>query len=648
MNQPKVLFLKNTLPCLTKCIGITSILLVFFSSILTAQLDTIISPSFRYGCKGEGITLTLPDSLSDANFQFEWELEGEIAAPPTNNLIYEINALDSNSTGNYFCKINRNIDSIYYGPITVQTFLEDSLGGKYFPDQVIIQFNSGVTLAEIDSLRDTFQAVQLKECICDTLVLWQLNLPITIDGVPIINIEDAVGSLMSRPATKSVERNYLITENSTSKNQVSRKTGRDSYVKEDRIASSNSLLPPIKVAIIDNGINEAHPNLAAKIRTNPSEQISDEVFIDDDDNCEVDDISGYDYVEDNNTPDVNFFSHGTKVALIIDSVFQQFGNTSGYRLEIINVRSLDDDGLGSLFDLICGTYYAHVENADLVNMSLGYQSAYRSEIFEDIISVGTDKCQTLFIASAGNERENNRLVPHYPSNFNDLNERLIAVAAVDSMFRGDVFTNSSSQYTNYDSSSIDVIAKGYWRLASANNVSSIEEGTSMSAAFVTGILAALKSHRFDASGLQLKDFLLSNSLTQKNQQLDTISKMGLTINNDELTKVILIANQDLPQVCNIIVNDKEEISEVLPINSFPNPFHDGVNFQFTLKRRSQIQIRLVNSVGQMIFQTKENYPAGQQAYYWNSTAHPVPLSKGVYFYSISINGVMHTGKLIYH
>ena len=66
--------------------------------------------------------------------------------------------------------------------------------------------------------------------------------------------------------------------------------------------------PNLKVGVIDTGIDYNHPDLAANIWTNPGEIPGN--GIDDDDNGYVDDVHGYDFVNNDGDP-MDDHGHGT-------------------------------------------------------------------------------------------------------------------------------------------------------------------------------------------------------------------------------------------------------------------------------------------------------------------------------------------------
>jgi subtilisin family serine protease len=112
----------------------------------------------------------------------------------------------------------------------------------------------------------------------------------------------------------------------------------------------------IIVAVLDTGINYTHPDLAANMWINPGEVSQPGVVgpndfnnVDDDGNGYVDDIYGYDFVDDDGDPnDENF--HGTHVAGIIGAVGDNGIGVAGvcWRVKLMAVRILDADGRGTI------------------------------------------------------------------------------------------------------------------------------------------------------------------------------------------------------------------------------------------------------------------------------------------------------------
>lgn len=121
----------------------------------------------------------------------------------------------------------------------------------------------------------------------------------------------------------------------------------------------------IVVAVIDSGVDKNHPDLAENIWINPGEIPGN--GLDDDDNGWVDDVSGWDFVE--NEPDVSDpHGHGTHVAGTIAALAGNAGvGVAGVApyARILPLRGLNANGSGTVTDLAAAIDYAVAVGADI-------------------------------------------------------------------------------------------------------------------------------------------------------------------------------------------------------------------------------------------------------------------------------------------
>lgn len=166
------------------------------------------------------------------------------------------------------------------------------------------------------------------------------------------------------------------------------------------------------IAVVDTGVYLSHPDLKSKLWRNAGEIAGN--GIDDDGNGFVDDVYGWNFVDDNNdpnprpngvdenrdgTPDENA-SHGTLVAgLAGAAVFDNAGTAGVYpNARIMAVKIFPDDGATDLQTVVDGINYAVQNGAEVINLSVG---APWSTIFNAPIAAAHAK-GIVVVAAAGN------------------------------------------------------------------------------------------------------------------------------------------------------------------------------------------------------------------------------------------------------
>src|SRR3954447_26361724 len=187
------------------------------------------------------------------------------------------------------------------------------------------------------------------------------------------------------------------------------------------------------VAVIDDGVDFSHPDLAARAWTNPGESGGGKETngIDDDANGYIDDVHGWDFCHDDNTVhDFNDDFHGTHVAGILGASLDGAGVVGvAPGVSIMALKFLGDDlecGFDSM--AIAAIHYAKSFGVRIANASWGGIGAPSDapELYDAIRDSGM-----LFVAAAGNDGGNNDDGPwtNLPASFDLPN--IISVAAVD-------------------------------------------------------------------------------------------------------------------------------------------------------------------------------------------------------------------------
>lgn len=217
--------------------------------------------------------------------------------------------------------------------------------------------------------------------------------------------------------------------------------------------------PSITIAILDTGVDLDHPDLAVKI------------------------VSEINLTNFGSADDV--YGHGTHVAGIAAAMTNNGIGVAGlgYGSAIMDVKVMDDNGMGAYSWIVSGIIWAVDNGADIINMSLG--GSFASSAMEDAVNYAWDK-GVVIVAAAGN---NGNTVPMYPAYY----ANCIAVAATDA-------NDARASWSNYGDW-VDVAAPGVSIYSTLKNSSyGYMSGTSMASPCVAGLAALVFTTVSDTDG----------------------------------------------------------------------------------------------------------------------------------------------------
>ena len=234
----------------------------------------------------------------------------------------------------------------------------------------------------------------------------------------------------------------------------------------------------VVVAVIDDGMDVAHPELAKQF------------------------VAPYDALS-KQAGTISPNLHGTHVAGLIAGSADNglWGAGVAPHTKILPIDVFDDGGYAYTSDLIHGIEHAMAANVDIINMSLG--SYYYSEAMDQVIQKA-HKQGIVIVAAAGNEGTRNA---HYPSSL----ANVISVGAVTNNDTSSLFSNKGP--------TIDVTAPGTAVYSSLpNNLFGPLSGTSMAAPIVSGVAALIKADQPTLTNKEIEARIFSSS--------DDIGKIG--------------------------------------------------------------------------------------------------------------------------
>lgn len=426
----------------------------------------------------------------------------------------------------------------------------------FVPDEVLVQFRTSASEAQLANALQR-GALSVKKHIPvagkphgdSGLVLLKTQLPLpqalaALENHPAVLY--AVPNTIRRLQASSNDPNYvsgklwgMYGDQTTPANKYGCQAG-EAWV-AGNIGSSD-----VHVVVLDQGIDISHPDLAANIGRNPGETGLDALGhdkatngVDDDGNGYVDDVYGYDFMNNDNTvfDSSTDDDHGTHVAGTIGAVG---GNGLGvvgvcWKVNLFSGKFMGANG-GTVADEVEAIeYFIDLKQRHGLNI-IAFNASYGGgkNLAEQIALIHAAKAGILVCAAAGNAGMD---YPTYPASFDTSKDALnsdgsiaethadydaiIAVASITS--KGALARNS-----NYGSVRVDLGAPGDGILSTLSGGRyGTMSGTSMAAPHVTGGCALYLSSHSGAFPWDIKAAILSSTIP-------TTSLAGKTVTGGRL------------------------------------------------------------------------------------------------------------------
>ncbi len=390
----------------------------------------------------------------------------------------------------------------------------------------------------------------------------------------------------------------------------------------------------VVVAVIDTGIDTNHPDLKDNIWWNKNEIDADN--IDNDNNGYIDDIYGWDFV--NNSADSGIkisrgfkkyaVNHGTVVAGIIGAVGNNNEGISGvtWNVQIMSLRAIDSQGEGNTYNIARAIDYAIKNNVDVINLS--FVGNENDPILADAIRRASE-AQIAIVAAAGNEINPGmdlNVYPKYPVCY-DFNENTVfGVGSVNK-------NNLLSTFSNYGSNCIDILAPGE-NLKSTTvfypdlfdfkeKYGSEYSGTSLSAPLVSGTIALIKSINPSLTVQEIYKIIKDSAKNIAFENFDKRKQIGaglLDVNNalimtrsislNRQVSIITLPKTSYNYSLKIFHQENEDIEQKILKEKNVNGFKNTYNIKtgdLNGDKKQEIVIASTNNIGTQINIYDENF-----------------------------------------
>ena len=351
-------------------------------------------------------------------------------------------------------------------------------------DQVIVKVRNGLSISELESNLEpiaarvrTHMGGELYSIVLDRADLDSVQECIaflTSSSGAIIRAEvDGIAFAMDTPNDTYFDVSWHL-------QNTGQLTGAVDNVDLDAIEFWDVLpdTPEVVIGVIDSGIDRTHLDLQGLLWVNPGETADD--GIDNDGNGYIDDIFGWDFVNGDNDPsDDN--GHGTKVTGVIAANINNSTGVTGLLTNptIVVCKVFDDEGSASSSDVMQAMSYLKDHGIPIVNYSGGggdYNQSYYERIEE------LSEADVLLTFPAGNDAQDNDVVPNYPSSYDSTN--IISVGGHDM---------DGTIKLNYGQSSVDLFGPGVdVATAGLDDTYLYVSGSSYAAPIVAAVAAAIK------------------------------------------------------------------------------------------------------------------------------------------------------------
>lgn len=374
-------------------------------------------------------------------------------------------------------------------------------------DQWLVQLNSDA-ISQIDSIYDIDGLLSLSDIGGRVVEGLGIEGMVLVESNMNVNDDAFVSALKDTGFVATVERNMVIhtdalPDDGLFGNLWGLHNSNDTDIDAVEAWNISTGSDKVIVAVIDTGVDYNHRDLRNNMWVNPGEIEGNGV--DDDGNGFVDDVHGYDFVNNDGSP-MDDNGHGTHVAGTIGAVGDNNDGVVGvnWDVSIMALKFLSSNGSGFVSHALRAINYATMmkdqyrQNVRVMNNSWGGGGFYQP--IENAIEAAADE-GILFVAAAGNSGRDNDLRPEYPAGYQV--DNVLSVAATD---RNDRLAS----FSNYGDRTVHVAAPGVNILSTMpNNRYGSLSGTSMATPHVAGLAALLWANDRGMTYSEVKDAIMN-------------------------------------------------------------------------------------------------------------------------------------------
>ncbi len=429
----------------------------------------------------------------------------------------------------------------------------------YHGNQFFVSLEDGVEEDTIQAYLEDLNAVELWRSGHLDMAFWEVtSFPfVTEDGQTISDIHEAIARSKNKSKIRSATLNVQQNINSELDYSVEG-IGCFDITSYHRPHGDSST---IKISILDTGISDISDNSDATHNYN------------------LTNYSGYDYVNNDPTPE-DEHGHGSHIAGLIHSItHQSFPAISKINFDIRKTHN--SQGQAFLSTIVFALLDALDEDADIINMSFGYQNIYHDSIFFPL-QVAIQEAnyrKALVVIAAGNATIDNDVSDSIALPASFPTENILSVASLDC-------NDELSSFSNWGAKRVDIGTMAELIPGPDLNSGIVHlSGTSQAAAIVTATAALLgtRMDHFSPNRVICPILLTSDHVIPLTDQLLTSGKLNFdsafTVSDSSCLNTNFNCQKDF----------------VGP-NSLTGTFTDSKMFETNLNIESSQQIQLGSNV----------------------------------------------------